>query len=388
MDKLHRAADYIKSGQKKEGGQLLIELLREQPDNEQAWLWLAAAVKGREKKLECLEKVLTINPENEQARKLLAKLEEKKSEQVEEDPLPPAFGEPEQKETEQPADQPERQQTAQVSPFTEEPESEGDNLAEPEPEHEPYQPPTYLDQPEGELPEEGPEPDFKQGEPPEERSFGELARAWTRFFKMSGDFFDQEQKYANGGDTLLSVLVHTIVTVLIVLVTGFLQFRALSAALQAELPGSSQVPNLGTFFVGLLVGAAVLTPISFYLNAGMQFLGSRLFGGEGTYGEQAYLQALIQVPATVLGGLFSLGAVFPAAGCILAPLGLLLGIWTLILNVRAMKSVHGLGTGGAVAAIIVPPLLLTFLFGCILFATGSVIGSIFQQMINQGMNLP
>jgi hypothetical protein len=182
--------------------------------------------------------------------------------------------------------------------------------------------------------------------------------------------------------------VHTIVTVLIVLITGFLQFRAISAVLQAELPASSQLPNLGTFFVGLLVGAAVLTPISFYLNAGMQFLGSRLFGGEGTYTEQAYLQSLIQVPATVLGGLFSVGAIFPAAGCILGPLGLILGIWTLILNVRAIKSVHGLGTGGAVAAIIVPPLLLTFLFGCILVITGSAIGSIFQQMINQGMSLP
>jgi hypothetical protein len=94
------------------------------------------------------------------------------------------------------------------------------------------------------------------------------------------------------------------------------------------------------------------------------------------------------VPATVLGGLFSVGAIFPAAGCILGPLGLILGIWTLILNVRAIKSVHGLGTGGAVAAIIVPPLLLTFLFGCILVITGSAIGSIFQQMINQGMSLP
>lgn len=418
MDTLQRASELIKSGQKKEGGELLIELLKDEPQNEQAWLWLAAAVRGREKKKECLNRVLTINPENAQARKLLATLEEIPSPPPEDESIPPAFGEAGE-EDRSVQESPDRESAGdRVSPFSDEtdpeeftrepfgPEEDEDSTPSfledpagadggesgstepdsPAAEEEPYQPPTYLDQPdEGAVGTSGkhtPDPD------PAEHTFGEIARNWTRVFSMSGEFFQREIRYANGGDTLLSVLVHTILTVVFFLISGTMQFRAVFTTLQSELAAIGQVPNLGALFVGLLVGSVIFTPISFYLTAGLQYLGSRLFGGKGTYIQQAYLQSLIQVPVTLLGGLLSLGALIPGLQCVLGPVGLILSIWALILTVRALKAVHDLTTGRAVLAMIVPPILLMFLFGCILVVTGSAIGSIFQSLINQQMPVP
>ncbi len=50
-----------------EGRKLLTQSLRLNPNNEMAWLWLSRTVADREKKLQCLERALSINPANEQA---------------------------------------------------------------------------------------------------------------------------------------------------------------------------------------------------------------------------------------------------------------------------------------------------------------------------------
>ena len=64
----------IKSGQKAKARQLLLQAIEADDKNERAWLWLSGAVEADEEKRICLENVLTINPDNELARKGLAKL--------------------------------------------------------------------------------------------------------------------------------------------------------------------------------------------------------------------------------------------------------------------------------------------------------------------------
>ena len=73
-DNLQKAIELIKSGQKKEGGHLLIEFVKRYPENESAWLWLAFCVSTNKDKIYCLEKALGINPQNIAARKELQKL--------------------------------------------------------------------------------------------------------------------------------------------------------------------------------------------------------------------------------------------------------------------------------------------------------------------------
>ena len=72
-EKLQQAMALIKSGDKESGQKLLFEIISSDPDNEAAWLWLVSAVPP-DKRIFCLEKALTINPNNLQARQYLEKL--------------------------------------------------------------------------------------------------------------------------------------------------------------------------------------------------------------------------------------------------------------------------------------------------------------------------
>ena len=73
--KLQEAIIAIQAGDKIAGQQSLVEILRSDPRNEDAWLWLAKTASESNKRRQCLERVLGINPDNEEAREALATLE-------------------------------------------------------------------------------------------------------------------------------------------------------------------------------------------------------------------------------------------------------------------------------------------------------------------------
>jgi hypothetical protein len=72
---LRQAITAIKSGDKQTGQRILHQLLDVEPDNEIAWLWLAAAVDAHNEKIRCLNRVLELNPDNETARQSITRLE-------------------------------------------------------------------------------------------------------------------------------------------------------------------------------------------------------------------------------------------------------------------------------------------------------------------------
>ncbi len=209
-------------------------------------------------------------------------------------------------------------------------------------------------------------------------STSNLVQTWLSFFRMDEEFLNREIARTNTEDTLLSVLVITIAAVLSFLINGFFQFQLITEMLGEQLTGLNI--NLGTIFFFLLLGTLIFTPLTFYLSAGLQFLGVRLFGGTGSFKAQAYLMALIQVPITVLGGLISLLSLIPWIGFIAGLVGFGLSIYAIILSVRALKVAHNVSAGRAVAGIIVPPLILSFIGGCILMLLGSTLGSLLGQI--------
>jgi tetratricopeptide (TPR) repeat protein len=71
---LRQAVGLIESGEKEKGCELLKNLAAREPENEDVGLWLAACGEGETEKKEYIEKVLAINPNNENARQALAKL--------------------------------------------------------------------------------------------------------------------------------------------------------------------------------------------------------------------------------------------------------------------------------------------------------------------------
>ena len=62
-----------------EARRLLVESLRLNPQNEMAWVWLARTVNKPDKKLECIERALKINPDNQQALEMRAQLVKQES---------------------------------------------------------------------------------------------------------------------------------------------------------------------------------------------------------------------------------------------------------------------------------------------------------------------
>lgn len=73
-EKLSRAIQLIKEGNKQNAGEILLELVNDEPNNELAWLWLSSCYDNEKKKLFSLSKVLEINPNNEKARIAYQKL--------------------------------------------------------------------------------------------------------------------------------------------------------------------------------------------------------------------------------------------------------------------------------------------------------------------------
>ena len=72
---LDRAVKALKAGNKAQARKMLSAILKKDKQNEMAWLWMSQTMSEREKKKQCFERVLAINPNNEHAQRAMAKLE-------------------------------------------------------------------------------------------------------------------------------------------------------------------------------------------------------------------------------------------------------------------------------------------------------------------------
>ncbi len=206
-------------------------------------------------------------------------------------------------------------------------------------------------------------------QPKTDRSRSGLIQTWLSFFGMTEDLFLAEQKKANSEDTLLSILVYTITAVVIFMISGFFQFQQITTIMGEQLPQLGF--NIGSVFFFILIGTVILTPLTFYLTVGLQFIGVRLFGGSGDFKSHAYLMALVQVPATILGGVVTLLSLIPIIGFLAGLAGFALSIYTIILTVRLVKVSHDLTTGKAIAGLIIPPIVLIAIGSCLMMTIGS-----------------
>jgi tetratricopeptide (TPR) repeat protein len=68
-----------KAGQKDQARQLLQQSIRLEPKSEAAWLWLASVARDQRERVFCLQKILEINPTNDQALKALAQVDQSAS---------------------------------------------------------------------------------------------------------------------------------------------------------------------------------------------------------------------------------------------------------------------------------------------------------------------
>lgn len=75
MSKLDDAIEYIRLGNREEGREILEELLEEDEENDEGWLWMSAVVDDEEERQICLENVVQLNPNNMVAKRALQAIE-------------------------------------------------------------------------------------------------------------------------------------------------------------------------------------------------------------------------------------------------------------------------------------------------------------------------
>lgn len=135
------------------------------------------------------------------------------------------------------------------------------------------------------------------------------------------------------------------------------------AGSSADIQGMAASDGTTTFLIFLTVFMLIFAPLSYVINlaitGGVQNIVAGFFGGTGNYTRTVYALAAYIAPITMV---VSLLAIIPIAGQCLAAL---LGFYSIILNIRALRAAHSLQTGAAIGVLLAPGLIL-ILFSCLL----------------------
>lgn len=136
--------------------------------------------------------------------------------------------------------------------------------------------------------------------------------------------------------------------------------------LDADAPGfrSGIAAFLGSLLCGAPIGAAITTLFFAIWVAVVQWLAG-MFGGRGTFDQLAYAAAAIGAPYSILAGVLILLSAIPYAGFCFSILLFFAGLYVLVLNVMAIKSVNQIGWGAAIGSLLIPGVVIAFVCACL-----------------------
>jgi hypothetical protein len=244
------------------------------------------------------------------------------------------------------------------------------------------------------IPEVSPAPTGKSP-----RTFGEIPPLWLRIFQMTETWFAEEAPRASDSNTLLSLLVMGGISIVLSIVSSVINsgFQALVMPEFREFAAIGLGSSIMGAVCGGICGGLIGAFVGFYINNGLIYLCTQIFGGRGSFSTQTYLISLFTVPITVIAQVvaivFSLimlpfyqipvGAII--VGIIGLGVGLLISVYMIILYVRALKVTHGLSTLTAVIATLLPSIIIIGIFGCLfvvgLALLGPQIAEIFEEIM-------
>jgi hypothetical protein len=141
--------------------------------------------------------------------------------------------------------------------------------------------------------------------------------------------------------------------------------------------------GLITAICGAPIGALIQV-VLFAAIVGVVQLIAKMFGGRGTFDQLAYAIAAIVTPFYLISAVLTLLSAIPYVFYCLGPLGLLLGLYVLVLEVMAVKGVNQFGWGQAIGSLLLPVLVLACCFAVgiigILQAMGPNITDFFNSL--------
>jgi hypothetical protein len=373
MSDLNTAIQLIREGQKEAAQKILEPMLRADTANIQAWFWYVETYSTLEKRIQVLETCLKMNPGNPQVMQALETLNSRRPAQTASFAPPPAQS-PKPEASQPPA--------SYSSFYDEPPQSPGPFSNEP----------AYLDESPVYTPIEtgtsGQLPPGKQKKAWEEDASSYVDNSMLSKPKPAAKsyaFYDvwmtvlaslDIESYENvlndpeagAGRAFEWVAYAGIISGLIAPLSLMSNARVTALRTMPEfgrLFGNMGTPALILIFA-LILGLVtpILSILGLAISAGIQNLLAGLFGGKGYFGRTAYALAAYLAPMTIL---IALLGIIPFVGQCLTSL---LGLYNIILNVRALRAAHSISVWQALGVMITPTVIFIVL-GCLLvFAVG------------------
>lgn len=188
---------------------------------------------------------------------------------------------------------------------------------------------------------------------------------WREVLTNPVETFKKHEKKADLGKAAMQLLIAG-------LIAGF--FTGIGAVAGLATAGSIGGVGAGMMGAGMglltFIAALVMTPIivviGWLIGSGIIYVFAMIFGGKGNFTVQSHLIALYTAPLIIVSAILGL---IPILGGVLS---LLLGLYSLYLLTMALKQVHKVSTGKAVAIWLIPIIALSvvaFLFMAALVLT-------------------
>jgi len=166
------------------------------------------------------------------------------------------------------------------------------------------------------------------------------------------------------------------------LVTFLMQGRIMAQMMQ----DSGIQSQVGPGLVGILCGApiaAVITVVFFSAFTGIVQWVAGLFGGKGSFEKLAYVFAAITVPFTLISALLTLLSAIPYVGLCFGIVGLLAGLYVLVLQVMAVKGVNQFDWLPAAGSLLLPFIVFVCCISAGVAGLISLAGPAMQDIFNQ-----
>ena len=133
---------------------------------------------------------------------------------------------------------------------------------------------------------------------------------------------------------------------------------------------------------GAPVGA-IISVLFFAAFTGVVQWVAKMFGGTGTFEQLAYVFAAITVPFTLASSVLTLLGAIPYVGFCFGVLGALAGIYVIVLELMAVKSVNQFGWGQAAGSLFLPGLVIFCCIAAVVAGLVSFLVPVIRETIPQ-----
>lgn len=368
MSNLDNAIQLIRKGQKLEAQQILQGIIKNDPQNIQAWFWYVETCTTTEKRVQALETCLKMNPGNQQVINALRGFQNQSS-AIPQKPIDNSSLS---------SNQSQYQDSYYTSDFTEETK---DNYFEEENIDSSYS--LYTSAPVKALTSQKKPWEMDPSEYVDNSMLSKpkkLARSYSTLDVWATVLTVQDVKVyedilkdpnASIGRAFAWIAIAGFVSALLFPLLVFInpQFPEIASMTEFQNITSGSTSTV-TFLLIFTLILLVIMPIGLVINTaitgGIQNFLAIFFGGTGNFTRTIYAIAAFLAPITILSSLL---VIIPYVGqCLAFPLA----IYNVVLNVRALKAAHFISTGAAIGVILSPTILVLIFFCLLLFFSSGV----------------